>query len=557
MPGLAEVKVSADNKEEIAFLRERLISVQVTTTEDSEPEEKDTAVSLFPPEYLSQVSGLYTSIQASAEANPSLRFKDHVTAVTSQTTTELKQAKTISEAQVIKLKAQRLLLEPCIVALEALTSGQNSGLAELWRQLLVAVDQCFTDTLSSAATLQTQGNRDLTPNSEFESIEEDSKEVSDFDRLKQQWTLEKSEMEKEIDSLREENRKYLDLIIKHSKTAADVALRSARSLSPEGRPSQPGIINSKGLSLNQFKDFIGELFTAKSKFDQKCSQSRLPKESLATFLETHLTNKFGLKGLKQDWVNGVKQAINRYESVDNDVAVFGLILRNLCDEEFRFVQMQLKDTAVQLLRRYLKEKNPLKSVSDIENMTQTRVTGQLGEEEWTYIVGYMYNDGDAQVILGSIREMTESKPLSIPTSPKGVRLSREEALVQLEHERSLRSRIPYSEFLHVLLDFQLNSHMHFLSMLQKHYAEVDADKDGYIDEEEFKELVGRLNVGLGVQDLQRLLQLVDPYAYQRITFSQCTALFNSVGITQETVSGETISVLQKLSQTGREGMLLD
>ena len=40
----------------------------------------------------------------------------------------------------------------------------------------------------------------------------------------------------------------------------------------------------------------------------------------------------------------------KYSKEDNDVAVFGKILRNECDEEFRFVQIQVKNTIQELLK---------------------------------------------------------------------------------------------------------------------------------------------------------------------------------------------------------------
>jgi hypothetical protein len=192
-------------------------------------------------------------------------------------------------------------------------------------------------------------------------------------------------------------------------------------------------------------------------------------------------------------------------------------------------------------------------------MMQGKINGQLVEEEWVYIVSYMYNEADVQEILANLGEIIEKKPISVPTSPKGLRLSREEALVRLEREKSVRNRLAYSEFLQVLLDFQLKGHMKFLSSLQRRYQEADKDCDGYIDEDEFRELVNSLNLGYSAKDMQRLLQLIDPYAYQRITFSQCTALFNSVSCRQETVKGEeqTVSVLQRLALMEGEGMSLD
>ena len=556
VPNLVEVKVSTGPREEIAYLKEKLISVQVTTTEESEQEADE---SVFTREEVDKAREIYEEIQRNSKGSELGSFKRQVDELSARTAAELKQAKTISEAQTIKLKAQRRLLEPCLSALESLTNMHNSALSVLWIRLIAALDHCFEDSISSFTTTQPPPIRDLTPNSEFESIEEGNKDTAEIEKLRLEWTCEKAELEKELDYLRQENRKYLDLIVRHSKASAESALRSTRSLSPEVRNAPQVPPSTKGLTLHQLTEFIDELFTAKAKFDQKCSKARLPMESVAAFLETHLTKKFGLKGLKQDWINAVHQAIARYEHMDNDTCVFGLILKHMCDEEFRQVQAQLKETSRHLLLLQLRERNPLKSASDIETLVQGKINGQLVEEEWVYIVSYMYNEADVQEILASLGEIIEKKPISVPTSPKGLRMSREEALVRMEREKSVRNRLAYSEFLQVLLDFQLKGHMKFLSGLQRRYQEADKDRDGYIDEEEFREVVNSLNLGYNAKDMQRLLQLIDPYAYQRITFSQCTALFNSVSCRQETVKGEeqTVSVLQRLALMEGEGMSLD
>jgi hypothetical protein len=50
---------------------------------------------------------------------------------------------------------------------------------------------------------------------------------------------------------------------------------------------------------------------------------------------------------------------------DHDVALFGKILKNECDEEFRFIQMHVKETLTNLLKVLLRERNVLKSESEI------------------------------------------------------------------------------------------------------------------------------------------------------------------------------------------------
>lgn len=65
---------------------------------------------------------------------------------------------------------------------------------------------------------------------------------------------------------------------------------------------------------------------------------------------TFLNQKYGLKNLIIEWATSIINALKKYAAEDNDVAVFGKILRNECDEEFRFVQTQVKNTMQELLK---------------------------------------------------------------------------------------------------------------------------------------------------------------------------------------------------------------
>jgi len=63
------------------------------------------------------------------------------------------------------------------------------------------------------------------------------------------------------------------------------------------------------------------------------------------YLFTFLNQKYGLKvstpstqNLTIEWASSIVSGIQAHSNDDNDVAVFGKILRNECDEEFRHVQ---------------------------------------------------------------------------------------------------------------------------------------------------------------------------------------------------------------------------
>jgi hypothetical protein len=94
-------------------------------------------------------------------------------------------------------------------------------------------------------------------------------------------------------------------------------------------------------------------------------------------LYTYLNQKYGLKSLILEWATSIILAVKRFQAADNDVAVFGKILRNEVDEKFRFVQKQLKDTVTELLRVHLRGKFPLKRDDDINAMLRSRMEGHV------------------------------------------------------------------------------------------------------------------------------------------------------------------------------------
>jgi len=50
---------------------------------------------------------------------------------------------------------------------------------------------------------------------------------------------------------------------------------------------------------------------------------------------------------------------------DHEITLFGKILKNECDEEFRFIQMHVKETIQNILKMILREKHHLKSEGEI------------------------------------------------------------------------------------------------------------------------------------------------------------------------------------------------
>lgn len=244
-----------------------------------------------------------------------------------------------------------------------------------------------------------------------------------------------------------------------------------------------------------------------------------------------------------EWATGIVTAVQRYTSEDNDVTVFGKILKNECDEEFRFVQQQVKETVSELLKMFLRGKFPLKTNSDIETMLSEKCAGYVSEEEWMDIVKYMYNPTDAELLVTLLRELQQKRAVALLPAKK--KLTRNELTQIREKQSAQRNRISYRDFLKVLLDFQLHGHEKFLQTFIDHFQAADQDQNGVINEEEFRSLLENLGVDLDEMEISRLLGLVDPFNNQQITFSECVTLLSTESAgSQETVK---MSILQQLS----------
>ena len=83
---------------------------------------------------------------------------------------------------------------------------------------------------------------------------------------------------------------------------------------------------------------------------------------------TYLNTRYGLKTLVIEWAAAIINGIKCFLKDDHDVALFAKILKNECDEEFRFIQMHVRDTLSSLLKVLLRDKYPLKSETELLRM---------------------------------------------------------------------------------------------------------------------------------------------------------------------------------------------
>jgi hypothetical protein len=134
------------------------------------------------------------------------------------------------------------------------------------------------------------------------------------------------------------------------------------------------------------------------KFDIKCEEGRQSKETMEQYMYTYLNQRYGLKNLIIEWAAAIIAGIKKFSKEDHDVALFGKILRNECDEEFRFIQQTVKETVFALLRAVIKEKYPSKSEDSINKIHDTIINENIDKWLWKKIIEKMYDEEDFKLL---------------------------------------------------------------------------------------------------------------------------------------------------------------
>ena len=134
------------------------------------------------------------------------------------------------------------------------------------------------------------------------------------------------------------------------------------------------------------------------KFDKKCQENKVGKETLEQYMYTYLNQKYGLKPLIVEWAAAIINGVKTYIKEEHEVALFAKILKNECDEDFRFIQVHVKETLLNLVKVMLKGKYSLKSEKEIQRMLDAIEKGKIEDWMWLKILEKMYEERDALIL---------------------------------------------------------------------------------------------------------------------------------------------------------------
>jgi hypothetical protein len=360
------------------------------------------------------------------------------------------------------------------------------------------------------------------------------------------------------------------------------------------------------ISLKALKDFINELYLSKSQYDIKCRQLKLPKETLEEHMYTFLNKKYGLKNLIIEWVKNVINGIKTYSKKDSIVLLFGKIIKNEQEEDARFIIQKVSESIEELLLYYIKRQNPLKPLDEIKNIFEQKKKSFLLEEEWKGIIYSIYEKNEAEIIEKKIdnyiNKENEQKKIDMLNNYKKSRVNKnrydinccignniynnylntinslnEKTFsnnINTSYANTFRStnnntnklsriekynillfpeekNIPYINFIKIVLD----NHIRFRDKQLKNFVtlfkSVDTNKDGIINEEEFTDLIEKMNIFKEDEVQNKIfefLEKMDPFDHQKFTFSDCVIFFSNQYIKDIDSNGNEneISVLEKI-----------
>ncbi len=152
----------------------------------------------------------------------------------------------------------------------------------------------------------------------------------------------------------------------------------------------------------------------------------------------------------------------------------------------------------------------------------------LEDWHWRSIIEKMYDPSDYELLEQRFMAVVQDRKVSNYNDAflDKKKLTREEQ--QIRKQQRDYEKLPFLDFQKIILDFQLKEHEKFLKKFIAVFKSADLDNNGVINEDEFRDLIGSMGVISNDEEINYLLQVIDPYNNQQMTFSELVHLLSSV-----------------------------
>jgi hypothetical protein len=144
------------------------------------------------------------------------------------------------------------------------------------------------------------------------------------------------------------------------------------------------------------------------------------------------------------------------------VTLFDKLVKNECDEEFRFIEAHLKETMYQTLKAMLKEKYFFKSESEITKLADSIVIGATALEEWMWrkLVERLCDTTDSEAVSAKLAlVIADKRRLALKRHEASImltcnrKLSRDELKHATLVSHRIQEKLLYSDLVSAVLDY--------------------------------------------------------------------------------------------------------
>ena len=118
------------------------------------------------------------------------------------------------------------------------------------------------------------------------------------------------------------------------------------------------------------------------------------------------------------------------------------------------------------------------------------------------------------------------------------KLSRTELNKKLIEKENESISITFNELTNIIHEFEVNKKENYISLFVKRFKNFDDDNDGILNEKQFINFVKGLNAIYEKNfdnSLNELLNIIDPYGYKKIIFSDCVEIFSAYNIDNKNI----------------------
>ena len=304
--------------------------------------------------------------------------------------------------------------------------------------------------------------------------------------------------------------------------------------------SPSSLLVSKKILLSTIK----HIMRYHKEMNKRNFQSRLPEQNLKYSIESYFSKKYGVKSLVENYVNELYSAIEKFSDEESEVKLFEKILSSRIDENSYDTYNELKDIVDNVLKDYIRDNSSFKPKNELDRVFKLKTKSFISYEEWKYILNIIFNN-DYNVIHSQIIQFISDKN-STDEDYNDININYfNNSKMTREQKRTTHFKekyeIKYTDFICILLDFQIKLRERYLNVISNAFNSYDDDGDGVIEETQFRKMIASFDIEeITEDDVNKLLDVIDPFEYGNVSFNMCVKALS------DTMCGNDMSLLDKI-----------